>query len=146
MADQSDVRRVVLALPGTAEAEDHFGFSAPGKGGKRRGVVWAWNERIEPKKPRVPNPNVIAVRVANLQEKETLLAADPAKFFTEPHYNGYPAVLVHLEAIDVGELTEVITDAWRAIAPARLVREFDRDPAADRQPGRSAADRQPGRS
>ena len=131
MADQSDVRRIVLALPGTAEAEDHFGFSAPGKGGKRRGLVWAWNERVEPKKPRVPNPGVVAVRVANRQEKEILLAADPAKFFTEPHYNGYPAVLVRLEAIDQDELAEVITDAWRAIVPARMATEFD----GDRPPG-----------
>ncbi len=130
MADQSDVRRIVLALPETAEADDHFGFSAPGKGGKRRGLVWAWNERVEPKKPRVPNPGVLAVRVANLHEKETLLAADPGKFFTEPHYNGYPAILVRLEAIDQDELAEVITDAWRAIVPARIARDFDGDQTA----------------
>jgi hypothetical protein len=46
------------------------------------------NERIDPKKPRVPNPEVLAVRVASLAEKEELLAADPEKFFTEPRYNG----------------------------------------------------------
>ena len=83
--------------------------------------------RAEPKKPRVPNESVLAVRVANLHEKDTLLADDPAKFFTEPHYNGFPAVLVRLAAIDVAELAEVITDAWRAVAAPGLVREFDRD-------------------
>jgi hypothetical protein len=68
--------------------------------GKLKGFAWAWNERIEPKKPRVPNPEVLAVRVANQAEKEALLAADPEKFFTEPHYNGFPAVLVRLSSID----------------------------------------------
>jgi hypothetical protein len=53
-------------------------------------------------------------------EKEELLAADPAKFFTEPHYNGFPAVLVRLPAIDTGELEELIIDAWRCQAPQAL--------------------------
>ena len=127
MANQSDVRQIVLALPGTEEAEDHFGFSAPGRGGKRRGLLWAWNERVEPKKPRVPNPAVIAVRVADQHEKEMLIAADPAKFFTEPHYNGFPAVLVRLDAIGTAELTELITDAWRVVVPARLAADFERE-------------------
>ncbi len=127
MADQSDVRRIVLGLPGTEEADDRFGFSAPGKGGKRQGLLWAWNERVEPKKPRVPNPNVIAVRVANQHEKEMLIAADPAKFFTEPHYNGFPAVLVRLEAIGTEELAELITDAWRTIVPPRVAAALDQE-------------------
>ncbi len=128
MADQSDVRRIVLSLPETGEAEDHFGFSVRGTGGKQKGLLWAWNERVVPKKPRVPNPGVIAVRVANQHEKQMLIAADPAKFFTEPHYNGFPAVLVRLEAIDVAELKELITDAWRCLAPRSLVKTFDQGP------------------
>ena len=96
--------------------------------GKLRGFAWSWNERIEPKKPRVPNPEVLAVRVASLAEKEELLAADPEKFFTEPHYNGFPAVLVRLPAIDAGELAELITDAWRCQAPHALAAEFGRPP------------------
>ena len=63
MADQDDVRRIALSLPGTREADDHFGFSVLNKG-KPKGFVWAWNERVEPKKPKVPNPEVVAVRVA----------------------------------------------------------------------------------
>jgi hypothetical protein len=96
--------------------------------GKLRGFAWAWNERIEPKKPRVPNPEVLAVRVASVAEKEELLAADPEKFFTEPHYNGFPAVLVRLPAIDAGELAELITDAWRCQAPRALAAELGRPP------------------
>ena len=124
MADQADVRRIALALPETREAEDHFGFSVTNKG-KQKGFAWAWNERVEPKKPRVPRPTVVAVRVANQSEKELLLASDTEKFFTEAHYNGFPAVLVRLPAIDVDELAELIIDAWRSQAPRALVQSYD---------------------
>ena len=62
---------VALSLPQASEAADHFGFGVLSKG-KLRGFAWSWNERIEPKKPRVPNPEVLAVRVASLAEKEGL--------------------------------------------------------------------------
>jgi hypothetical protein len=128
MASQDDARRIALSLPHTSQAADHFGFGVLTKG-KQRGFAWAWNERIEPKKPRVPNAEVLAVRVANLAAKEELIAADPAKFFTEPHYNGFPAVLVRLPAVDVSELAELITDAWRCLAPRALIAEID-EPSA----------------
>ncbi len=129
MADQSDVRRIALSLPDTTESVDRFAFSVRNKG-KDKGFVWVWQERITPKKPRVPNPDVIAVRVANESEKQLLLAADREKFFTEDHYNGFPAVLVRLAAIDAGELEELLVDAWRCLAPKALVAEFDRDGGA----------------
>jgi hypothetical protein len=116
MADQSDVRRIALALPGTSEAEDHFAFSVMNRG-KERGFVWAWNERIEPREPKVPSGVVVAVRVANLDEKEALLASGEEKLFTEPHYNGCPAVLVRLPMLEADELEELIVDAWRCQAP-----------------------------
>jgi hypothetical protein len=127
VADQSDVRRVALSLPGTSEAEDRFAFSVGSKG-KQKGFAWVWAERVEPKKPRVLRPDVLAVRVANQHEKQELLAADDAKFFTEPHYNGFPAVLVRLPAIGAGELAELIIDAWRGQAPRDLVESFERTP------------------
>jgi hypothetical protein len=119
MADQDDVRRIARALPGTIESDDHFGFYVLNKG-KAKQFVWAWHERIDPKKPRVPNPEVLAVRVAGALDKEALLASDERKFFTEPHYNGFPAVLVRLPEIDPAELEELITDAWRCQAPRDL--------------------------
>jgi hypothetical protein len=125
LADQSDVRRIALSLPETSEGDDRFAFSVRNKD-KQKGFVWVWMERVEPKKPRVPNPDVVAVRVADQEEKEMLLAADPETFFTEPHYNGFPAVLVRLPAIDVEELTALITEAWRCQAPRALVDEFER--------------------
>jgi hypothetical protein len=129
MADQDDVRRIALSLPQPIEAEDRFAFSVV-HNGKQKGILWVWHERIEPKKPRVPRPDVVAIRVANESEKETLLASDPDKFFTEPHYNGFPAVLVRLAAIERDELAELITDAWLCQAPRVLASAFD--PAAHR--------------
>lgn len=76
-------------------------------------------------RPRVPRPDVVAIRVPDAAEKEMLLASDSEKFFTEPHYNGFPAVLVRLGAIEVDELEELIIDAWRCQAPRTLVKEFE---------------------
>ncbi|HZM65101.1 MAG TPA: MmcQ/YjbR family DNA-binding protein [Nakamurella sp.] len=119
MADQEDVRRIALSLPETVAGSDHFAFSVLNRG-KRKGFAWVWMERREPKRPRVANPDVLAVRVAGQAEKEMLLAADPEKFFTEAHYNGFPAVLVRLAAVEQDELTELLTDAWRCQAPQGL--------------------------
>ncbi len=118
MVNQEHVRRVALALPEATEAADHFGFYVRGKQ-----FAWAWNERVTPGKPRVARADVLAVRVAGQAGKDMLLAAGPEKFFTEPHYNGFPAVLVRLSAVDEGELRELITDAWRCRAPRALVRD-----------------------
>jgi len=96
-----------------------FAFSVRNKGALK-GLVWVWLERVAPQKARVPQPKVIAVRVASLDDKYFLLARDPAKFFTEPHYNGYPSVLIRLPAVTVRELRPIITEAWRCQAPKDL--------------------------
>lgn len=119
MTTQADVRRIALSLPGTEKAPDRFAFSVRNKG-KLKGFVWVWMERVAPKKARVPQPSVIAVRVANLFDKDFLLGLDPAKFFTEPHYDGFPAVLVRLPAVTARELRAIITEAWRCQAPKDL--------------------------
>jgi hypothetical protein len=130
MATQRDVRRIALSLPGTVESSDRFAFSVRHQG-KDRGYVWVWKERIHPRKARVPNPSVLAVRVADLDEKEVLLGADGDQFFTEPHYNGYPAVLVRLPAIGVRELRALMTAAWRCQAPPALVAAVEKRPPRD---------------
>lgn len=121
MANLEDARRIALSLPETS-GEDGFGVW---NGKKVRGFAWVWNERIDPKKPRVPNPEVLAIRTAGLEDKDALIAADPDKFFTEPHYNNFPAVLVRLANVDVEELEELLVDGWRCLAPKALVKEFD---------------------
>jgi len=120
MATQADVRRIALSLLETEEVEGRFAFSVRNKG-KLKGFVWVWMERVLPKKPRVPQPRVIAVRTASLDDREFLIATDPEKFFTEPHYEGYPAVLVRLPAVSVRELREIITEGWRCQAPKELL-------------------------
>lgn len=125
MADQNDVRRIALSLPETSEGDQRFAFSVHNKG-KQKGFVWVWMERVRPKAPRVPNPDVLAVRVADQDVKELVLESDPDKYFTEPHYNGFPAVLVRLPKIGVDDLTMLITEAWRCQAPRALVVGYDR--------------------
>lgn len=121
MATQADVRRIALSLPETEQEANRFAFAVRNKG-KLKGFVWVWLERLTPKKPRVPNPDVVAVRVANLGVKDLMVSSEPRKFFTEPHYNGYPAVLVRLAEVDADELRELITDAWRCQAPRELAK------------------------
>ena len=116
MVTQADVRRIALSLPDTQESKTDFAFSVLNKG-KAKGFAWVWKERVDPKKPRVPNPEVLAVRVANLGQRDALLAADSKKFFTEPHYAGFPAVLVRLAAVTAADLKVLLADAWQCQAP-----------------------------
>lgn len=127
MATQTDVRRIALSFPAVEEADDRFAFSVPNKG-KLKGFVWVWMERVVPKKPRVPNNGVIAVRVANLGQKDVILFSDTAKFFTEPHYDGFPAVLVRLDAVSIADLKVLIEEAWRCQALAELAQRTKRKP------------------
>ena len=125
MATQNDVRKIALALPGVTEGTDRFAFSVENKG-KQKGFVWVWLERKDPKKGRTPCPTVLAVRVRDQAEKAALLAGDPDVFFTEPHYNGFPAVLVRLPKVPRALLRKLIVDAWRCQAPRKLVEDFER--------------------
>ncbi len=121
MATQADVRRIALSLPDTEEGAGQFAFSVRTKG-MLKGFAWVWMERVVPKKPRVANRTVLAVRVANLIQRDLLISAEPAKFFTEPHYNGFPAVLVRLPAVSVADLRALLKEGWRCqstTAPAK---------------------------
>jgi hypothetical protein len=119
MPGQDDVRRLALALPEVEESAAEFGFSVAGKG-----FVWLWRERVDPKKKKVPNPEVVVLRVADLGEKEALIASVPG-VFTEPHYNGYKAVLVRLPEVALDDLAELVTDSWRTMAPGALRAHLD---------------------
>lgn len=123
MATQEDVRRIALALPGVAEGTERFEFSVLNRG-KWKGLAWIWSERVEPKKPRIPRPNVVAIRVGGEEAKDFLLHAAPEVFFTEPHYNGFPAILVRLDKIAVEQLEGLLIDAWHIQAPKALIREY----------------------
>lgn len=124
MADLNDLRRIALSFPETTQEEGHIAFAVLHKG-KPKGFAWVWLERVDPKKARVPNPEVIAIRVRNNLEKEMLIEAEPTKFFTEPHYNGFPAILVRLAAVDATELEALLRNAWRCQAPPALAKHFE---------------------
>jgi hypothetical protein len=98
---------------------DRFAFSVENRG-RQKGFAWDWLERKQPGTPRVPNPDVLAVRVRDQAEKAVLLAADPDVFFTEPHYDGFPAVLVRLPAVSRPLLRRLLVEAWRCQAPRDL--------------------------
>jgi hypothetical protein len=67
----------------------------------------------------------LVIRVVDLEDKEALLRSDPEVYFTTPHYDGYPYVLVRLEVADPAQLGELVEDAWRLSAPKRLVASYD---------------------
>lgn len=119
MPTQRDVRRIALSLPGASENPERFAFSVG-----KKGFAWVWNERVGPKKPRVPNPAVLAVRVESLAVKEALLASNTKKFFTEPHYNGFPAVLVRLSLVGKGELEALLMKAWECQVPRSFLKKL----------------------
>jgi hypothetical protein len=119
MATIADVRRLVLSLPGAEAVRGRLAFGVRNKG-KIKEFAWVWMERVDPKKPRVPNPRVIAVRVESLDEKARQLAASPVALFTEPHYSGFPAVLVRLEVVRAAQLKKLLVEGWRCQASADL--------------------------
>jgi hypothetical protein len=120
VSSQADVSRVLSALPGVTRDAGSFHFRVEGKQ-----FAWVYPERVDPKRPRVPNPDVLVVWTGNELEKEALIALDPATFFTTEHYMGYPAVLVRLPGIELERLEQLLTDAWRKRAPKRLVGEWE---------------------
>ena len=112
MATEDDVRAIALSLPGTTEEQCYQtpGYKVAGKGFLRL---------------RTGAEGGLVVFVSDLGEKEALLTGNPDAFFTSPHYDGYPVVLVNLDNIDHDELRELITDSWLIKAPPKLRRQLD---------------------
>jgi hypothetical protein len=101
---------------------------------KGKGFVWERplrNTDLKALGDSAPAGPILGVRVEHLGAKEALLADDPAVFFTTPHFDGYPAVLVRLEEIALDELEELIVEAWLCRAPKRLAKSYlDGSPGA----------------
>lgn len=118
MVNVDTVRRIALSLPQVEDRSEakSLAFHVRGKG-----FAWTWQERVAPKTPRRPRIDVLAVR-CDPELKEVILASDKRKFFTEPHYDGFPAVLVRLKAVSAKELRELLTAAWRCQAPRKLLK------------------------
>ena len=113
MASEADVRAIALSLPGTTEEQWYQtpGYKVAGKGFLRL---------------RTEAEGGLVVFVSDMGEKEALLTSGSDAFYTTPHYDGWPVVLVDLDKIDRDELRELITDSWLVKAPPKLRREFER--------------------
>ena len=121
MATWEEVRRIVSDLPETTEASARHW--------RVRKKLIAWERPL--RKPDhaalgadAPDGDILGARVADEGVKFALIADDPGVFFTTPHFDGYPAVLVRLAEIGMPELQELLTEGWLAQAPKTLAREF----------------------
>jgi hypothetical protein len=106
------IRRTALSLPGAYE-QASFG-DRPSWRTKPRMFAWIRDD-----------PEALVVWVGSVDERDALIASEPEKFFTTPHYDGTPIVLVRLEAVDDEEAGELVTESWRLRAPKTLVKELD---------------------
>jgi hypothetical protein len=124
VASWDDVRRIALALPETSERVSR---DRPQWRVKDKLFVWERPLRqsdLEALGDQAPSGPILGARVEHLGAKEALLANDEGVFFTTPHFDGYPAILVRLERITVEDLDEVIVEAWLARAPKRLAKSY----------------------
>ena len=127
VATLDDVARMAAELPEVTEGE-RFGNRTWYVGGK----AFAWDRPFSQADIRrfgdqvPPDGPILAVRVGDLGEKEAVLAANPAAFFTIPHFDGYSAVLIQLPKVSARALRDAIIDGWLVCAPPALARRFER--------------------
>jgi hypothetical protein len=124
MATFDDVARLALAMPEATErtSRGHRQWCV-----KDKLFVWERPLRrsdLEALGDAAPEGPVLGARVEHLVAKEAMIASDPGVFFTTPHFDGYPAVLVQLDLIAPGDLDEVVVEAWLARGPKRLVQAY----------------------
>jgi hypothetical protein len=124
VATWDDVRRIALSLPETSEqlSRDLQQWRV-----KDKGFVWERPLRradLEALGDEAPDGPILGARVEHLVAKEALLADDPSIYFTTPHFDGYPAILVRLDRIGLEDLHELIIEAWLARAPVRLAKTY----------------------
>lgn len=127
MASFDDVRRIALSLPETTEAVswDNAHWRV-----KDKGFVWerplnkSDHAALEALGEQAPEGAILGVRVSDLGAREAMIADDPALFFTIPHFDDFPAILVRLDLIGVAELEELIVEAWVDRAPKRLAQQY----------------------
>ena len=127
MATWDDVEAIAAGLPepGTKVRWGNHSWSI-------RDKAYAWVRPLTKSDVRaltelgreIPDEPILAAMVDDLGEKEAVLAEDPAVFFDIPHFANYAAVLARLDRITPERLNELLTDAWLARAPKRLVKEF----------------------
>ncbi|WP_320669688.1 MmcQ/YjbR family DNA-binding protein [Patulibacter defluvii] len=122
MAGWDDVRTIAMALPGASERQSHEDLTQ----WRVKDKLFVWERPLrradlEALGDDAPSGPILGARVEHVDLKDALIATDPAVFFTTPHFDGYPAILVRLDAIGDDQLRELVVDAWLARAPKRLV-------------------------
>ena len=125
MASYEDVAAIAMGLPDVTEGARHGNrtWFVAGKG-----FVWerpftkADIKRFGDETP--PDGPILAVMTEDESEKLALIEANPKAFFTTPHFNGYPAVLIQLKKVTKRPLRDAIVDGWLAVAPARLAEAY----------------------
>ena len=122
MATWDDVERIALGLPGTSE---RTGGQLGARQWRVKDTLFTWERPLgrtdlEALGAAAPEGPVLAARVPDEGAKQALVADDPVVYFTIPHFDGYPAVLVRLELIDPAELEELLVEAWLCRAPRRM--------------------------
>lgn len=139
MASWDDVRRIALTLPETDEHASYDGL--PAWRVRKKAFVWERPLRkadLAALGDATPDGPILGARVPDVGAKEALLADGPDVYFTTPHFDGYPAVLVRLDRIGLPELTELVVEAWYDRAPKRLAaayRAASGQPVAENPPG-----------
>ena len=124
VSDWDDVRRIALGLPGTSEVQ-----SRGLRQWRVKDKLFVWERPLrrsdlEALGDAAPDGPILGARVEHLVAKEALLADDPSVYFTTPHFDGYPAVLVRLDRIGAQELDELIAEAWLNRAPKRMAQAY----------------------
>jgi hypothetical protein len=124
MLSVDDVASLALALPETAEGERH---------GHRTWMVaskvFAWERPFSKADLKrfgdlpAPEGPIVAVSVADLAEKDAVLAANPQAFFSTAHFEGYPAVLVELSKVTRKAMRTALVDGWLAAASPALAEQ-----------------------
>jgi hypothetical protein len=124
MASWDDVQRLALGLPETG------GRASRGlRQWRVKDKLFVWERPLREKEiaslgASAPDGPILAARVEHVVAKEALLADDARVFFSTPHFDGYPAILVRLERIALEDLSELVTEAWLARAPKHLVKAY----------------------
>jgi hypothetical protein len=124
VASWDDVGRIARGLPEVTE-ENSRGYLVWQVG--KKGFAWERPLRkgdLQALGERAPAGPVLCAYVPDVGVKDALVADDPAVFFTTPHFNGFPAILVELDRIDLPTLDEVLTEAWLCRAPKRLAKAW----------------------
>ena len=124
MPGWDDVRRIALALPETSERR-----SRDLAQWRVRDKLFVWERPLRGTDLAALGEGasagpILGARVEHLGAKEAVLATNPDACFTTPHFDGYPAVLVRLDAIAAEDLDELIVEAWLARAPKRVAQAY----------------------